>query len=562
MEEVGEGELVTKFGLSMKLTEGEGGISLPGLEGPFKELMELLTYPLEFRYLFDRLKVECPKGVLLHGPPGVGKTFLVRTLCEKFNGELVSVSGPEIYSPFPGESEAELRRVFREAELLASTSQRPCLLFIDEIDALAPARKDRSDSVETRVVAQLLTLMDGLPKQTARIFIIGATNRPNAIDPALRRPGRFDREVAIDVPNETVRCQILKHLTRQFQDKLGDVDFGLLGKVTIGYVSADLNRLCSEAFLIAGLEANLTSGFKLNQHHFNQALKKVSPSLQRHESVVSFCKQDWSSIAGLDQVRKELVMAVEWPLKYAEHFKRLGLRPPRGILLYGPPGCSKTSLVKVLSSTSNLPMFTLHGASVYSCYVGESEATVRSMFERARRSAPSILFIDEIDTLVGKRSFDTGGGGSNDPVQERILTMLLNEMDGVQSGGQVLVVGATNRPDSLDAALLRPGRFDRQIYVNPPTESDRYAILNLYTSRMPLADDVDLRLLAKLTHRFSGADLRNLCNEACLSQIRSLDLSKPSIQPIQMAHFNAALNVSKGTLHDIILEPYAKFHQT
>ncbi|KAJ9048057.1 hypothetical protein DSO57_1038775 [Entomophthora muscae] len=410
-----------------------------GLEHAFDLLSELLEYPLKYKHLFLKLNIECPKGVLLYGPPGVGKTLLVKTLCRRFDANLVSISGPEVFSPFPGESEAQLRNKFEQARELSRQQSRPCILFIDEVDALAPARKAESSPVEARVVAQLLTLMDGLMQKDQAskesLVVIAATNRPNAIDAALRRPGRFDREVAMDVPNAKARTKILDFCTQKLRENSRldpSLDLESLASSTAGYVGADLAMLCREASLLA-----MSSGtFRVSQLHFKQALTKVSPSLKRHESVVEVASKDWNTVAGLEDVKRELRKAIEWPLLFPAQFKRMGLRPPRGILLYGPPGCSKTSLVKIMAS--NLSMFTLHGASVYSCYVGESEAIVRAVFERARRASPALIFIDEIDALAGSRSFDLGAQG--DPVQERILTMLLNEMDGVQEAGQVLVV--------------------------------------------------------------------------------------------------------------------------
>ncbi|KAI0226355.1 hypothetical protein L0F63_002792 [Massospora cicadina] len=538
----------------------------PGLELAFTSVSELLEYPIKYAHLFELMNIACPRGVLLHGPPGVGKTLLVKTLCARFGARWVSVSGPDIFSPFPGESEAQLRRKFKEARELARRRDRPCILFIDELDALAPTRRAHSSPVEAGVVAQLLTLMDGLAQKgeasEERLVVIAATNRPNAIDPALRRPGRFDREVAMDVPDAEARGRILRFCTRKLREKgrlAPALDLEGLASATAGYVGADLALLCREAMLLA-----LASGSsQVAQGHFAMALAKVSPSLRRHESAVVL--RGGSAVAGLEEVKRQLRKAVEWPLRFPTQFKRMGLRPPRGILLYGPPGCSKTSLVKLFSA--NLAMFTLHGASVYSCYVGESEAIVRAAFERARRAAPALLFIDEIDALVGSRSFDLGSKG--DPVQERILTTVLNEMDGVQEAGQVLVVGATNRPDCLDAALLRPGRFDRQIYVPPPGLEARKEILALYTASLPVDADVDLDAIARSTKNFSGADLQNLCREASLLALRDANLDvdlDPNLEAplnrclVKNVHFTRALNATSPSLTPEMFKAYEAFN--
>ncbi|KAK9708033.1 hypothetical protein K7432_009853 [Basidiobolus ranarum] len=437
--------------------------TLPGLEKAYQGLLELVSYPLKYADKFTELGIECPKGVLLHGPPGVGKTLLVRSVSEATNAHMVSLHGPEIFSPYPGESEERLRKKFSEASILSEQSDRPCLLFIDEIDSLTPNRSD-SQLHESRVVAQLLTLMDGL-KSRGKLVVVGATNRPNAIDPALRRPGRFDREVAIDVPSEDARARILRGLLKNVPTS-SDVNLKTIAAMTNGFVGADLSSLTREAVMHAVHRGLLEASNdpQVDMEDLQAALTQVNPSMQRGLTV-EVTSTKWEDVGGLEEVKEKLKQAVEWPITYGATFERLGLRAPRGILLYGPPGCSKTTLVKVIATTSGASFFSVNGAALYSPFVGDSEKAIRTVFQRARAGAPSIIFFDEIEAIVGARQFQTGSGGG-DSVQERVLSMLLNEMDGVESANSVLVVGATNRPDLLDAALMRPGRFDRLVYVS------------------------------------------------------------------------------------------------
>ncbi|CAG8583376.1 9892_t:CDS:10, partial [Dentiscutata heterogama] len=499
--------------------------SVPGLHDVYEALYEVVSYPLIYRDLIQQLNIECPKGILLYGPPGVGKTFLVNQISKACGAKMITIHGPDVFGPFFGESERRLRNAFSQAKDLTIKEDCPVILFIDELDALA-SRRTETQFHESRVIAQLLTLMDGMESR-GRLVVIAATNRPNAIDPALRRPGRFDREIAVDVPSEQSRLEILKSQTFKMPlDDDIDLDDVLdqLASVTNGYVGADLASLCREAAMNAvhrqaALEKNEPVNLvpKITMDDFAGAMLRIVPSLRRGYHV-NVGKINWDDIGGLDDVKKKLKQAVEWPIKYRHTFERLGLKPPNGILLYGPPGCSKTTLAKVIASTSGATFLSINGAQLYSPYVGDSEQIIRTTFQRARSTSPSIIFFDEIDAIVGKRSL--GSSGNNDSVQERVLSMLLNEMDGIEVAASVLVVGATNRPDMLDAALLRPGRFDKLIYVPPPDLSAREQILKIYTSNMPLSDDVDLNLIAKQTELYTGADLKNLCRESAIISLR------------------------------------------
>ncbi|RGB28941.1 P-loop containing nucleoside triphosphate hydrolase protein, partial [Rhizophagus diaphanus] len=462
--------------------------NVPGLEKAFETLFEVVVYPLLYPNLIQKLKIECPKGVLLYGPSGVGKTYLVSTIAKACNAKMISIHGPDIFGSYVGESEARLRNKFSQAKKMISEEDDPIILFIDELDAIA-AHREEARSHESHVVAQLLTLMDGIESR-GRLIVIAATNRPNVIDPALRRPGRFDREVGVDVPNEKARQRILRFQTSQMPLENG-VDIGFLASITNGYVGAELATLCCEAAMNAvnrrisntSRDKFKKSTFNITMDDFMVAMSHVSPSI-KHNYQVNFEEKNWDDIGGLDTVKKQLKQAIEWPLQYNKTFKKLGLKPPKGILLYGPPGCSKTTLVKVIASVSGAMFLSVNGAQLYSPYVGDSEKTTRA-------SNPSIIFFDEIDAIIGKRSLEEGNRNGYS-VQECVLSMLLNEMDGIEIATSILVV-----VNMLDAALLRPGRFDRLIYVPPPDFKSRKQILKIHTSNMPLNEDVDLDFIVK-----------------------------------------------------------------
>ncbi|KAI9247418.1 P-loop containing nucleoside triphosphate hydrolase protein [Phascolomyces articulosus] len=523
-----------------------------GLEKAYDKLIEIVSYPLLYKDWIEKIGIECPKGILLYGPPGVGKTFLVSSVARACNAEMFSLSGSEVYGAYMGESEEKLRAKFKQAQEAAVKKDTPVILFMDEIDALTPHR-DRAQSHENRVVAQLLTLMDGMESR-GRLIIVGATNRPNAIDPALRRPGRFDREISIDAPDVKTRKTLFS--TQLSNMPLEDnINSELLASITNGFVAADITALCREASMHAVERANRSStpDVKVNLSDFKTALGIVRPSMQRGFEV-QVEKSNWQDVGGLHEVKKQLKQAVEWPIVHKDSFIRLGLKPPRGILLYGPPGCSKTTLVKVIASSSGAAFLSINGAQLYSPYVGDSEKVVRTTFQKARASAPAIIFLDETEAIVGKRNMGSGGSNSGDSVQERVLSTLLNEMDGVETAESVLVVGATNRPDMLDAALLRPGRFDRLVYVPPPDEEARIEILKIHTRKTPLSDTVDLSSIAKQTNMYTGADLQNVCREAAMMALRDMHTA----DKVEMVHFEKALKMIPPTITQSMLETYNK----
>ena len=492
-----------------------------GLQDAIKKIREMVELPLKYPELFERLGVEAPKGVLLHGPPGTGKTLLAKAVANETNAAFFSISGPEIMSKYYGESEERLREIFKQAE-----ENAPSIIFIDEIDAIAPKREEVTGEVEKRVVSQLLALMDGL-KARGRVVVIGATNRPNALDPALRRPGRFDREIEIGVPNEQGRLEILQIHTRGMP-LADDVDLKRLASVTHGFVGADLEALCKEAAMRAlrrilpeidfekdTVPAEVLNKITVTMGDFMDALKDVEPSAMR-EVLLEIPEVKWEDIGGLKDVKLELQEAVEWPLKYPELFKHMDAKPPKGILLYGPPGTGKTLLAKAVANESEANFISVKGPELLSKWVGESERAVREIFRKARQAAPSIIFFDEIDAIAPVR----GGGYGDSHVTERVISQLLTELDGLEELRAVVVIAATNRPDIIDPALLRPGRFDKLLYVPPPDLEARKEILKIHTRNKPLAEDVDLDEIAERTEGYTGADLAAICNAAVMLAIR------------------------------------------
>ncbi len=508
-----------------------------GLGDTVDQVREMIELPLKHPELFARLGIDPPKGVLLYGPPGTGKTLLARAVANETNAHFSVINGPEIMGRYYGESEGKLREVFEEAQANA-----PAIIFIDEIDSIAPAR-DETGEAERRVVAQLLTLLDGLEGR-GNVVVIGATNRPDAIDEALRRPGRFDREIVIGVPDTQGRRDILDIHTRGMP-LAEDVDLAELARSTYGFVGADLGALAREAAISAlrrvlpdmdleqeEIPAELLDELIVKDGDFADALRRVQPSALR-EIQIQVPNVRWDDIGGLKETKDQLREGIELPLKHPHAFERLGIRRARGFLLYGPPGNGKTLLAKAVAREAEANFIATKSSDLLSKWVGESEKQVSKLFKRARQVSPTIIFIDEIDALAPSR----GGGMGDSNVTERVVNTLLAEMDGLEELQSVVVIGATNRPTLLDPALLRPGRFDEIVYVPVPDLEGRRRILEIQTGPMPLADDVDLDALADRTERFSGADLENLVRKAGMVALRA-DLDAATVTA---AHFDAAL---------------------
>jgi len=523
-----------------------------GLGEEVKRVREMIELPLRHPELFERLGVEAPKGVLLHGPPGTGKTLLAKAVAGETSANFVTIGGPEIMSKFYGESEERLREIFKQAQ-----ENAPTIVFIDEIDSIAPKREEVTGETERRVVAQLLSLMDGLEAR-GKVVVIGATNRPNALDPAIRRPGRFDREIEINPPNREGRLDILQIHTRGMPLEK-DVDLEKLADLTHGYVGADLSALTKEAAMhslrqilpeldleLESIPMEVLNKLTVSREDFLAALREMQPSSLR-EVFVETPNVKWDQIGGLRDAKRELQEAVEWPLKYAAVFEHMRATPPKGVLLYGPPGTGKTLLAKAVATESQANFINVKGPEFLSKWVGESEKAVRETFRKARQAAPCIIFMDEIDSIAPVR-----GGEADSHVTERVISQMLTEIDGLQSLHNVVIIAATNRPDMLDPALLRPGRFDRLVAIPAPDLEGRKQILRIHTAKKPLAEDVDLDELAKRTDSYTGADLAALTNEAVMLTIRSLvakgkDMSPEEIKEhkISMASFNQALEKVK-----------------
>ena len=508
-----------------------------GLREELQRVREMVDLPLRHPELFQRLGIEPPKGVLLHGPPGCGKTLLARAVANESEANFFSINGPEIMSKFYGESEARLREIFQQAQQNA-----PSIIFIDELDAIAPKREEVTGEVERRVVAQLLALMDGLSGR-GNVIVIGATNRPGALDPALRRPGRFDREIEIGVPDKQGRHEILQIHTRGMP-LAEDVDLKKLAETTHGYTGADLSSLGRETAMKAlrrylpqinleeeRIPPSVLDKMEVTMEDFVNAYKEITPTAMR-EVYIEIPTVHWEDIGGLEEVKEDLKEAVEWPLKTPEVFSRLGIKPPKGILLFGPPGCGKTLLGKAVATESAANFITIKGPEVFSKWVGESEKAIREVFRKARMAAPAVIFFDEIDSLVPRR----GLGFSDSGVSERVISQLLTEMDGLVTLEDVVVIAATNRPDMVDPAVLRPGRFDRLIYVPEPDEKSKLEIFKIYTKNMPLAQGVDLTQLVATARNYSGADIDAFCREAGMVALRKdIKASEVTMQDFEEA---------------------------
>jgi transitional endoplasmic reticulum ATPase len=529
-----------------------------GLKEAIRKIREMVELPLRHPELFKRLGIDPPKGVLLYGPPGCGKTLLAKAVANETDAYFIAINGPEIISKFYGESEQKLREYFEEAKQHA-----PAIIFIDEIDAIAPKREEVTGEVEKRVVAQLLALMDGLEAR-GNVIVIGATNRPNALDPALRRPGRFDREIEIGVPSAAERYEILQVHTRNMP-LAKDVDLKKIANMTHGFVGADLAALCREAAMNAlrrylpeidiqqeKIPPEVLEKLEVRMEDFEAAFKEITPTELR-EVYVEIPTVRWDDIGGLEEVKQELKECVEWPLKYPEKFKRLGIKPPKGILLYGPPGCGKTLLAKAVATESEANFIAIKGPEIFSKWVGESERAIREVFRRARQAAPCVIFFDEIDSIAPIR----WASGGDSMVTERVISQLLTEMDGIVDLENVVVIGATNRPDMIDPALLRPGRFDRLIYVPEPDTATRLQIFKIHTRNMPLAKDVDLEKLANMTKGYAGSDIEAVCREAGLMALRE----NPDATEVCMRHFEKALAKVRPSITEDMIKYYKAWEE-
>jgi len=529
-----------------------------GLDEEIRRIREMVELPLRHPEIFQRLGIDPPKGVLLHGPPGGGKTLLARAVANESDANFYAINGPEIMSKFYGESEARMRKMFEDAEKNA-----PSILFIDEIDAIAPKRSEVTGEVERRVVAQLLASMDGL-KGRGNVIVIGATNRPDAIDPALRRPGRFDREVEIGIPDRDGRFEILQIHTRGMP-LAEDVELKQIKDITHGYTGADLEALSREAAMKAlrrylpqidledkRIPHEVLDKMEVTNQDILDAFREVTPTAMR-EVYIEAPNVPWTDVGGLEKVKQSLKEAVEWPLKNPEMFKRLGITPPKGILLYGPPGCGKTLLARAVATESEANFISIRGPEIFSKWVGESEKAIREIFRKARMAAPSIIFFDEFDALVPSR-----GAGGDSRVTERVISQLLTEIDGLMTLQNVLVIAATNRPDLIDPAVLRPGRFDRRVYVPAPTEEARLKILEIQTKDMPLDDSVSITDLARRMVDYSGADIESVAREAAIHALRRSTESST----VTLADFEDALADTSPSITSDMERWYADISKT
>ncbi|KAM7141013.1 ATPase family gene 2 protein homolog A isoform 1-T1 [Molossus nigricans] len=530
-----------------------------GLSGQLKAIREIIELPLKQLELFKSYGIPPPRGVLLYGPPGTGKTMIARAIANEVGAYVSVINGPEIISKFYGETEARLRQIFAEATL-----RHPSIIFIDELDALCPKREGAQNEVEKRVVASLLTLMDGIGSEGSegQVLVIGATNRPHALDAALRRPGRFDKEIEIGVPNAQDRLDILRKLLRRVPHVLTEAELLQLANSAHGYVGADLKALCNESGLYALRrvlkkqpdlpDSKVAALVKITLNDFLQGMNDVRPSAMR-EVAVDVPSVSWSDIGGLENIKLKLKQAVEWPLKHPESFTRMGVQPPKGVLLYGPPGCSKTMIAKALANESGLNFLAIKGPELMNKYVGESERAVREIFRKARAVAPSIIFFDELDALAVERGSSSGAGN----VADRVLAQLLTEMDGIEQLKDVTVLAATNRPDRIDKALMRPGRIDRIVYVPLPDAATRREIFNLQFHSMPISQDVDLNELILQTDTYSGAEVIALCREAALLALEE-DIKAKCIR---RRHFTQALSTVTPRIPESLRRFYEEYQE-
>ncbi|MFZ1315452.1 CDC48 family AAA ATPase [Methanothrix sp.] len=523
-----------------------------GLRSEVQRVREMIELPIKHPEIFQKLGIEPPKGVLLYGPPGTGKTLIAKAVANESGANFISIAGPEIMSKYYGESEQRLREIFEEAQKSA-----PSIIFIDEIDSIAPRRGEVTGEVERRVVAQLLAMMDGL-KERGQVVVIGATNREEAIDPALRRPGRFDREIEIGVPDRAGRVEILQ-IHMQNMPVADDVNLEGLADRMHGFVGADVNALCKEAAMKAlrrylpdltsedEIPREIIDQMQVTGSDFEEALKEIEPSAMR-EVLVEVPRVNWTDMGGLGSLKQELIESIEWPIKHPEKFQRMGIRPPKGILLYGPPGTGKTMIAQAVANETSANFISIRGPQMLSKWVGESEKAIREIFRKARQVSPAIIFFDELDSLAPMRGVEEGGSR----VMERVVNQLLAELDGLESLKDVMVIAATNRPDILDPALLRSGRFDRMLLVGPPDRQGRYEILKIHAAKTPKGEDVSLDELAELTDGYVGSDLDNLCREGAMLALRE------GLDRVEMRHYREALKKVRPSVEEHMLSYYER----
>jgi len=537
-----------------------GGITyedIGGLQNEIQRVREMVELPMKHPQIFKKLGIEPPQGVLLHGPPGTGKTLLAKAVANETSASFFSIAGPEIISKYYGESEQQLREIFEDAK-----DESPSIIFIDELDSIAPKREDVTGEVERRVVAQLLTMMDGLETR-GQVIVIAATNRVDSVDPALRRPGRFDREIEIGVPDEEGRKEILQIHTRGMPLS-DDVSLDHLADETHGFVGADIESLTKEAAMKAlrrylpeidldeeDIPPSLIDRMIVKRDDFGGALGEVEPSAMR-EVLVELPKITWDDVGGLDDPKQKVKEAVEWPLSSPQKFDRMGIEPPKGVLLYGPPGTGKTLMAKAVANETNANFISVRGPQLLSKWVGESEKAIRQTFRKARQVAPTVIFFDELDSLAPSRGNEVGNN-----VSERVVNQLLTELDGLEEMGNVMVIGATNRPDMIDPALLRSGRFDRLVFIGEPEQEGREQILKIHTQRSPLAPDVSLREIAEITDGYVGSDLESIAREAAMVALREDD----DAEEVEMRHFRQAMENVRPTITDDIMDYYERIEE-
>jgi transitional endoplasmic reticulum ATPase len=537
-----------------------GGITyedIGGLKNEIQRVREMVELPMKHPQIFQKLGIDPPQGVLLHGPPGTGKTLLAKAVANETSASFFSIAGPEIISKYYGESEQQLREIFEDA-----TEESPSIIFIDELDSIAPKREDVTGEVERRVVAQLLTMMDGLETR-GEVIVIAATNRVDAVDPALRRPGRFDREIDIGVPNEGGRREILQIHTRGMPLS-DDVALERLAEETHGFVGADIESLTKEAAMRAlrrylpeidldeeDIPPSLIDRMIIKREDFQGALAEVEPSAMR-EVLVEIPKVNWDHVGGLENAKRDVKESIEWPLRTPERFARMGISPPKGVMLYGPPGTGKTLMAKAVANETDANFISVRGPQLLSKWVGESEKAIRETFRKARQVAPCVIFFDELDAIAPNRGQEMGNN-----VSERVVNQLLTELDGLEDMENVMVIGATNRPDMIDPALLRSGRFDRLVMVGEPNVEGREQILKIHSEDVPITADVSLRELAEVTDGYVGSDLENITREAAIEALRD----DPDAQEVEMRHFRLAMEEVRATVTDEIEEYYERIEE-